>query len=211
MPSTLLDNDFFIDFDEPTMSFDSEGNRMTEAQHEFFKNSKCVDEYGKLFLVYRATNHNYDTFDFSKLGTGAGSIFGKGVYFSADEDSVKIYGNTIKEYYLNLLNPFIYYPVDSDEDALYNLDRFIDVLVANNFPVTEDLQLALTEDLIENEGGLDTLIELTCGVDKATDFFRKCGFDGIVNLDVLDFVAYEPNQIKLRQNTKPTTAASTAA
>ena len=45
----------------------------------------------------------------------------------------------------------------------------------------------------------------------AADELKKCGFDGIVNLDVLDFVAYEPNQIKLRQNTKPTMSASTAA
>lgn len=211
MPTTLVDNEFFLDFDEPAFAYDSEGNMLNSTQYKFFENSKCVDEDGALFLVYRATNHDYDTFDFNKLGTGAGSIFGKGVYFSADRDSVKIYGNTIKEYYLNLLNPFKYVAVDEEADALYNLDNFIQVLERNNFPVTDELRLELEEDLIENEGGLDTLIELTCGPDKATDFFKNCGFDGIVNLDVLDFVAYKPNQIKLRTNTKPTLAVSTAA
>ena len=211
MPTALVDNDFFLDFDEPAIAYDSEGNMLNNAQYQFFKNSKCVDEDGALFLVYRATNHDYDTFDFNKLGTGAGSIFGKGVYFSTDRDSVKIYGNNIKEYYLNLLNPFKYVAVDEEADAFYNLDNFIQVLEQNSFLVSEELRLTLEEDLIENEGGLDTLIELTCGSDKATDYFKNCGFDGIVNLDVLDFVAYEPNQIKLRTNTKPTSAVSTAA
>ena len=211
MPTGLVDNDFFLDFDEPAIAYDSEGNMLNNAQYQFFKNSKCVDEDGALFLVYRATNHDYDTFDFNKLGTGAGSIFGKGVYFSADRDSVKIYGNNIKEYYLNLLNPFKYVAVDEEADAFYNLDNFIQVLEQNSFPVSEELRLTLEDDLIENEGGLDTLIELTCGSDKATGYFKNCGFDGIVNLDVLDFVAYEPNQIKLRTNTKPTSAVSTVA
>lgn len=211
MPTALVDNDFFIDFDEPAVAYDSEGNILTSAQYKFFKDSKCLDEDGALFLVYRATNHDYDTFDFSRLGTGAGSIFGKGVYFSANKDSVKIYGNTIKEYYLNLKNPFKYIAVDEEADALYNLENFINVLEQNNFPVNEALHQVLEEDLLENEGGLDTLIELTCGVDAATTFFKNCGFDGIINLDVLDFVAYEPNQIKLRNNAKPTMAASTAA
>lgn len=211
MPTALIDDDFFLDFDEPAIAYDSEGNILNSAQYKFFKNSKCTDEDGALFLVYRATNSNYDTFDFNRLGTGAGSIFGKGVYFSADKNSVKIYGNIIKEYYLNLKNPFKYLAADEEADILYNLDNFINVLRQNNYPVTEELQLTLKEDLIENDGGLDTLIELTCGVDKATDYFKKCGFDGIVNLDVLDFVAYEPNQIKLRNNLSPTIADSTAA
>jgi hypothetical protein len=211
MPTALVDNELFIDFDNSEVACDSEGNTLSASQYNFFKNSKCLDEYGDIFLVYRATNHDYDTFDISKLGTGAGSIFGKGIYFSADKDSVKIYGNTIKEYYLNLTNPFIFIAMDDMSDALYNLNNFIQVLEKNNFLVNESLYQVLKEDLIENEGGLDTLIELTCGSDVATAYFKNCGFNGIVNLDVLDFVAYELNQIKLRNNLKPTAAVSTAA
>lgn len=208
---TLVDNDFFVDFDPVTAGVDSEGNGLTAEQQDFFKQSKCVDEYGNLYLVYRATNHDYDTFDFSKLGTGAGSIFGKGVYFCADPESVKIYGSVVKEYYLNLLNPFIYIAADTEAEARHNVNQFINVLKANNFKVSSSLRQLLYDDVLENAGGLDTMIELTCGVENATNYFKKCGYDGIVNLDVLDFVAYEPNQIKLRQNKQPTMAASTAA
>ena len=58
---TLVDNDFFVDFDPVTAGVDSEGNGLTTEQQDFFKQSKCVDEYGNLYLVYRATNHDYDT------------------------------------------------------------------------------------------------------------------------------------------------------
>ena len=211
MPSALVDNDFFLDFDEPVDAIDSEGNPLTQEQYKFFNKSKCIDEFGALFLVYRASNRDYDTFDMERLGTGAGSIFGKGIYFSADPESVKIYGSNIKKFYLNLQAPFRYEAVDCEEDVIYNVDNFINVLKHNNYPVTDDLRNELEQELLENDGGLDTLIELTCGAEKATEFFKNCGYDGIMNLDVLDFVAYEPSQVKLQLNKNPSTAASFAA
>jgi hypothetical protein len=206
-----LENEFFLDFEDVANASDSAGNTLSDLQYQFFKNSKCVDEYGDLYLVYRASNHDYDTFDPARMGTGAGSIFGKGIYFSADRDSVKIYGNNIKAYYLNLKNPFRYEEVNTEDDAVLNVERFVRVLEQNNFFVTEDLWITLEEEILDNDGGLDTLIELTCGPEKATDFFKKCGFDGIMNLDVLDFVAYYPNQIKISANKAPTSAISTVA
>ena len=214
MPQRLVDNELFVDFDEPeeaTSSMcDSEGNQLTTAQAEFFGQSRCVDENGNLFLVYRATNHNYDTFDVERMGTGAGSIFGKGVYFSTDRDSVKIYGNTIKSYYLNLKNPFIFDAVDTKDDAVVRVKQFAKILKRNNYPVDQHLCMKLFKDL-KHGGGLDTMIELTCGSEKATRFFQTCGYDGIMNLDVMDFVAYQPDQIKLSSNKIPTAVASTAA
>jgi hypothetical protein len=213
MPQRLVDNELFVDFDEVddnSYGQDSEGNPLTEAQLEFFKQSKCLDEYGNLFLVYRATNHDYDTFDISRMGTGAGSIFGKGVYFSTDKSSVKIYGNTIKSYYLNLKNPFIFDAVDTKDDAVVRVKQFATVLKRNNYPVDKHLCMRLFKDLKQG-GGLDTMIELTCGSEKATRFFQTCGYDGIMNLDVMDFVAYQPDQIKLSSNKTPTAAVSTAA
>lgn len=210
MPSTFVDNDFFVDFEVPA-ACDNRGKPLTKEQVDFFAQSKCVDESGALYRVYRAGSKDYDSFDKSKIGSGAGYIYGKGFYFGVDRESVKMYGNIIKEYYLNLKNPYIYEAVDFDEDALYNIDTFINILKQNNFHVTEALKMQLTEDIFENDGGLDTLIELTCGVDKITDFLQACGYDGIMNLDVLDFVAFEPNQIKLCSNKAPTGSEMLAA
>jgi hypothetical protein len=214
MPLKLVDNELFVDFDEPeeySSVYDSEGNQLTRAQAEFFQQSKCVDEDGSLFLVYRATNHDYDTFDLERVGTGAGSIYGKGIYFSTERESVKIYGNTIKAYYLNLKRPFRYEAIDDKQAAVDNVKSFARVLKQNGYPVDKELCQQLLRDILQNDGGLDTMIELTCGPEKATDFFQKCGYDGIMNLDIMDFVAYQPGQIKVSANKAPTSALSTTA
>ena len=54
MPKALVDDDFFLDFDEA--GYDSAGNPLTDAQVTFFNGSKCRDEDGSLYLVYRASN-----------------------------------------------------------------------------------------------------------------------------------------------------------
>lgn len=203
MPSALVDNDFFIDFDT-VAAYDNQGKPLNQRQLTFFENSKCTDETGALYRLYQASNADFDAFDKSFIGSGGGYIYGKGFYFGADKESVKIYGNKIKEVYLNLKNPYRYEAIDEEEDALYNVDTFIEMLEQNNFVVSDELRKELETDVLENDGGLDTLIELTCGPDKATDFFKACGYDGIMNLDILDFVAYEPSQIKLCSNTAPT-------
>lgn len=213
MPQRLVDNELFVDFDEVddnSYGQDSDGNPLTEAQLEFFKQSKCLDEYGNLFLVYHASNSAHDTFDSKFIGTGAGSIFGKGFYFSADPGSVKPYGKIVKSYYLNLTNPFVFDVVDTKDDAAERVKQFAKILKRNNYPVDQHLCMKLFKDLKQG-GGLDTMIELTCGPEKITSFLKRCGYDGIVNLDVLDFVAYYPNQIKASSNKMPTTAVSTAA
>ena len=210
MPISVADNEFFIDFEDDTETLDSDGNELSSGQVSFFKNSKCRDDLGALYLLYRAANQDYDIFDVSKIGTGAGSIYGKGFYFSLDKLSVEPYGNIVKEYYLNFKNPFIYYSSDEDLDKFkMSLKTFLKVLKTNGYPVDKELANKLYRDA-RRDGGLDTIIEATCGFEKATDFFQKCNFDGIMNLEIGDFVAYYPEQIKLRTNRKPAVSANSA-
>ena len=42
---------------------DSEGNSLTDAQREYFKDSKIVDEEGKLAPVYHGTANDFTEFD----------------------------------------------------------------------------------------------------------------------------------------------------
>lgn len=210
MPISAADNEFFIDFEDDTGAIDSEGYELSSNQVDFFKNSKCRDDVGALYLLYRAANQDYDIFDLNKIGSGAGNIYGKGFYFSSDKFSVESYGSIIKEYYLNLKNPFIYYPADEDLDKFKtSLKTFLKVLKTNGYPVDRELANTLYHDA-RRDGGLDTIIEDTCGFDKVTDFFKKCNFDGIMNLEIGDFVAYYPEQIKLRANRKPKASANSA-
>lgn len=210
MPTAFVDNEFFVDFDNPA-DYDSEGNPLSDAQVRFFSQSKCVDESGSLYLVYRAGSKEYDAFDKERIGTGAGTIYGKGFYFGCDYDSVKVYGPIVRKYYLNLKRPFIYKAIDSKQAIIDNVKAFSKVLKANGYPISVELMKQLATDILKNDGGLDTMIELTCGSDKITNFFKTCGFDGVMNLDILDFVAFEPNQIKLSSNKNPTNSKLLAA
>jgi hypothetical protein len=62
--------------------------------------TKIVDSNGQPMVVYRAQS------DDRKQGPERQSKH-MGIYFSADKESTKIYGNNIKPYYLNIKNPLI--------------------------------------------------------------------------------------------------------
>jgi hypothetical protein len=202
--------DFFDDF-EVGSSYDSEGRLLSAGQEDFFKNSKCIDEEGSLLVLYHASNSEFNTFDIKRAGTGGGNIYGKGFYFCDDNFGLDIYGKYIKEYYLNLKNPFRWEAVEEEADAYCNIDMFIDTLEHNNFEVSDELRQQLEEEVLQNDGGLDTVIELTCGFDFAYNYFTKAGYDGILNLEIGDYVAFKPEQIKLCSNKIPSSSVDVAA
>jgi hypothetical protein len=211
MPKTLADNELFVDFDEPSSMWDSNGRALTKMQVNFFQQSKCLGEDGDLLVVYHASNSDFTTFDTKRIGSGGGSIYGKGFYFCDSDVGLDIYGKYIKEYYLNLKNPFRWEAIEEEADASYNIDMFIEVLEQNNFSVSEELRQQLEEEVYENDGGLDTVIEQTCGFGLAQKYFIRAGYDGIMNLSIGDYVAFNPKQIKLCSNKTPTNTANIAA
>lgn len=206
-----VNNEFFIDFDDASSKYDSEGRLLTKGQLNFFNRSQCVDDNNCLLVLYHASNSNFTTFDPKRIGSGGGSIYGKGFYFSDDSFNVEIYGKYVREFYLNLKNPFRWESIEEEADATYNLDMFIEVLEANNFVMPDGLLEELEDDLINNDGGLDTIIEKTCGFDFAQKYFQRAGYDGIMNLDIGDYVAFKPEQIKLCSNKMPSATADAAA
>ena len=211
MANTFVDNELFTDFDDVSSKYDSNGRLLSKAQSNFFDRSQCVNEDNQLLVLFHASNAEFTAFDVNRIGSGGGYIYGKGFYFSEDRFSVEIYGKYVREFYLNLKNPFRWEPIEEDADATYNLDMFIEVLEANNFVMPEGLLEELEDDLINNDGGLDTVIEKTCGVDFANTYFTRAGYDGIMNLDIGDYVAFRPDQIKLCSNKTPTASVDAAA
>ena len=206
-----LNNEFFTDFEDASSKYDSEGRLLSNGQVNFFNKSQCVNDNNQLLVVYHASNTEFTSFDEKRIGTGGGSIYGKGFYFSDDSFNVEIYGKYVREFYLNLKNPFRWEPIDEDADATYNLDMFVEVLEVNNFVMPNGLLEELEDDIINNDGGLDTVIEKTCGFDFANTYFTRAGYDGIMNLDIGDYVAFKPEQIKLCSNKMPTATADAAA
>ena len=207
----LADNDVFMDFDDVSSKYDSEGRLLSNGQVNFFSKSKCTNENKNLLVVYHASKSDFTAFDYERIGSGGGNIYGKGFYFCDSSFGLDIYGEYIKEFYLNLKNPFRWEICEEEADYLYNLDMFIEVLDLNNFSITDDLKIELESELLEKGGGLDTIIEMTCGSGFAQKYFIKAGYDGIMNLDIGDCVAFDPKQIKLCLNKTPTIKADAAA
>jgi len=69
-------------------------------KEENLNQTKIVDSNGEPLIVYRSQK------DDRIQGVDRQSKH-KGIYFSADKESTKIYGNITKEYYLNIKNPLI--------------------------------------------------------------------------------------------------------
>lgn len=92
---------------------DSEGNKLSDAQKDFFKDSKARDENGNLLVVYHGTGSEFTVFDKAKIGENFGTISDLGFYFTPFDWDAKGYasnhgqkGRVIKAY-LNLKNPLI--------------------------------------------------------------------------------------------------------
>lgn len=71
---------------------DSNGNKLSEQQVEFFKDSKVRDESGKLLVVYHGTQSDFNVYDRSKLGKTTQSDDAKlGFHFTDNHDLANIF------------------------------------------------------------------------------------------------------------------------
>ena len=85
-----------------SLDIDSDGNKLTPQQAEYFKNSKVRDEDGNLLKVYHGTTENFTVFDKTK---GRANMDIQGMFFSPLEIEAKDYGSNVNAYYINITNP----------------------------------------------------------------------------------------------------------
>lgn len=85
-----------------SLDIDSDGNKLTQQQAEYFKNSKVRDEDGNLLKVYHGTTENFTVFDKTK---GRTNMDIQGMFFSPWEIDAKGYGSNVNAYYINITNP----------------------------------------------------------------------------------------------------------
>lgn len=81
---------------------DSEGNVLSDGQKEFFKDSKVRDDDGNLLKVFHGTSENFTVFDRTK---GRSTMDIQGSFFSPWEIDAKGYGENVRAFYLNIVNP----------------------------------------------------------------------------------------------------------
>ena len=157
---------------------DSNGNKLSEKQQEFFKDSQIRDENGNLLYMYHGTpNGKFNIFDKAKFGMRDEGFLGEGFYFTKYEEDAIGYATDdvpdtqnaeIKKVYLNIKNPYI---------------------------VPTHIQYG--DDMLINELGVKT-------PEQVTTYLKSKGYDGIIYRDGMEVVAFESNQIKNVDNLNPT-------
>ena len=193
--------------------YDNKGKELSKQQQEYFKDSKIRDENGNLQVMYHGSPNEFTVFDRSK--SKSSGEFGKGLYFTSDENIAKgDYGKDGKVYevYLNVTNPL----VDNGERTLtkkdikqlvtdiannedygienYGYDATIDSVTDmldehnSDFKILNDLNLSSVGDFAE-------LVELTNDI-------IGTNYDGIQNYR--QTVVFNQNKIKNIDNYNPT-------
>ncbi len=210
-----------------SLSTDSEGNKLTKEQSEYFKDTKALDRNGNLLKVYHTTNSDFTVFDKSKQGEATGDTNTyMGFFFADDAEYMQNFpefenGKT-EAYYLNMKNPI----------DMTNISReaFIDVVEVLGGDVTEaaeiyDQELSDEKKRAQLRGDNNTSLSLIRLLDEMTgdadyhtfveelkphynELMAK-GYDGVVNyLDELfgakEYIVLDSNQAKLTSNKKPT-------
>lgn len=85
---------------------DSAGVSLSREQREFFKDSKVVDDSGRLRVTYHGSPNSFYTFDRGRIGKG-NDQFGAGFYFATSEEAARHYGDNVYKTYLNITNPIV--------------------------------------------------------------------------------------------------------
>ena len=209
---------------------DSTGETLSAGQREFFKDSKVVDEKGRLLTTYHGSPNSFFTFDRGRMGKG-NDQFGAGFYFATSEEASRSYGNNVHETYLNISNPIVINRT-ADGGDLFDVKvtqkQAYDIL--KRHPLIYDTESSPLGDMFEEYwevGPKDYMIRAAAKnldsiglLDSDYIAFRNypnelheairdvLGYDGVeVRFDNSSdrfYVAWFENQIKLTTNKRPT-------
>ena len=192
---------------------DSKGNRLTEEQKDFFKNSKVLDEKGNLKVMYHGTSKGGHTV-FDTYGSNYG-LFGTGSYFADNREVAESYTRKGKgsnpqvyEVYLNVENPI---DMDAAARPAEWQEAFPDVVFPKS-GTNEQFYRAVEENFE------DEMLPKWEAAENAVYGLRDMGYDGVTHIgggrfDDKDgtrhqvYIAFEPEQIKNINNQSPTSDA----
>ena len=156
---------------------------LTDAQNEYFKDSKIRSKNGELKVLYHGSkNKDFDTF--GEINTPPG------YWFSEDKDYALSHAsneNNLIEVYLNAENPFYFDGIDGSEESF------------------EEWQDKLT-DLYNECFGSRIWDEKNIFSIDFRDFLMDKGYDAMIwaHDDADTIVVFKPNQIKSIDNLYPT-------
>lgn len=204
---------------------DSEGNALTEAQQEFFKDSKVRDKEGNLLLMYHGTKAQFTVFERDKIGS-TGRMEGSGFNFTPSKSRASSYSDgTVLGGYLNIARPLSADKKTITMRQLANIIKEIDPtgdnIIANYAYETRDYgkdsfikRESLTTakaifDFCDNDA--DIYAELSSAnpdADSLISKFQSLGYDGVIHYNedgtIKTAVTFDSNQFKNADNLNPT-------
>ncbi len=195
-----------------SVSEDSEGRKLSDGQREYFRDSKAVDENGKLKVMYHGTPAGGFT-RFNTYGSNYG-LFGLGSYFTDNAEVAEGYSNKksrkegqkqIYKVYLNIKNP-----MDMDAPA----DPFA---WKRAYPYAQFPKSGTNEEFFRamEQSFEDDMLVSWEAAETAQGVIQDMGYDGVTHIGGgrfhkddetrhRVFIAFEPEQIKSVDNQNPT-------
>lgn len=186
---------------------DSDGVQLSEAQQEYFKDSKIRDNNGNLKVMYHGSGASFTVFDKKKAKSSG--YYGSGFYFTDSSSHAQQYGSNYKVY-LNITNPM---QEGAKSITKAQLKKFVQEVADNEDYGIENYGYGATVDSVTNsiygkdDFAMITDINATCIGDmvEAIMLFNEVNgttYDGIIV--PTETVAFYPNQIKNVDNLNPT-------
>lgn len=123
-----------------SLDVDSEGNKLSEQQQEYFKNSKVRDENGNLQVVYHGTTNEFTVFD-RQFGNSEGD-WGKGFYFTTEYDDVE-------QNYANKEGPDLKIKIERYAERLEMEDEYADLDYDERLEIAKQKYITLEPNIIE--------------------------------------------------------------
>lgn len=169
-------------------------NQSSAAFQRWFGDSKVVDAAGKPLVVYHGTSSpDFHAFKERASNPRDPGFFGRGIYFTADQEIANEYAISNQEnapervvpVYLSLQNPFVF-DTRSDENFTKTINHLQQIGLD---PKYKDDRYSW--NLVNDEA------------DRFTNLAKKAGFDGahvIYDSGGDEFIAFSPTQIKSIHN-----------
>ena len=200
-----------------SVKMDSNGNTLTKGQQNYFKDSKVVDDQGRLLVVYHGTYEDFEVFKPNKFTTeknGLSKIVG---YFSEDKEYAEIYGDT-KAYYLNIKNPLV---MDGEAKTLKEWEKFFKANGVTDFEFDSSVtgkngQADPLKGGRFEDGTYYTFYELLdsseywYGDGNLSERIQAAGYDGIQSNDEFEkaWMPFNAEAVKSVDNANPTDSES---
>lgn len=199
--------------EESLNDIDSQGNKLTAEQSEFFKNSKIRNKQGELLVVYHGTSTKFkDEYFKSDINwfTASEEYANQFANFASKDGGhkYKCYLNCEKVFYCGVTDGQIFQSLSPTEP--YKFTSIFELIV-KKLNIEEKLIRDIIKDVAnefdEKANGYRMKIHVLTRSSKFKDLLVERGYDCIIcieNTNVLTIGVFNANQIKSIDNKNPT-------